>query len=74
MALLLMKFSWMNHVSRKTIINGKDLLCGSQEGGFCIWGRGAVFSTGRGTRSAMTMTCAVVSEETGLIGTKCACL
>lgn len=42
MTLLLMKFSWMNRVSRKTIINGKDLLCGSQEG--------RVLHTGEGER------------------------
>lgn len=42
--------------------------------GFTYGGRGAAFSMGRGTKSAMNMTCAVVSEETGLIGTKCSCL
>lgn len=42
--------------------------------GFAYGRRGAAFSMGRSTRSEMNMTCAVVSEETRLIGTKCACL
>lgn len=41
---------------------------------FVYGGRGAVVSMCRGTKSGKNMTCAVVSEETGLIGTKCACL
>lgn len=41
---------------------------------FAYGRRGAAFSMDRSTRSEMNMTCAVVSEETRLIGTKCACL
>lgn len=62
----------MNWVSRKVIINGEDLLLGSQEGEFCIWKRGAAVSLGGSTSSETKMTCALVSEETRLIGTKCA--
>lgn len=43
-------------------------------GRVCIWERAAAFSMRRSTRPEMNMTCAAVSEETRLIGTKCACL
>lgn len=41
---------------------------------FAYGRRGTAISLGRSTRSEMTLTCAVVSEEARLIGTKCACL
>lgn len=45
-----------------------------REKGFAYGRRGAAFIMGGSTRSEMNKTSAVVSEETRLIGTKCACL